>query len=238
MKQVRHTYAQTNIQLYNQMQSFGYSSAEIAQVATGYRLAADLFTGQFRSSGKPFINHLVGTASILVTLHQSLDVVTAGLLHAAYAQGDFGRRKAGISPIKTKQVQAAVGLAVERYIAAYTVTKWPIQKSVEDLGEFERSVITMRLADILEDHLDLGLLYSSQAKRKNAGKHIAHQIEWAQKLNLLDIADHLSKINNSEKMTVDKALEFTSKHSYSHLVIPKSCGRQLALSAYSKTLFG
>lgn len=228
MKRARHTYAQTNIQLYNQMQSFGYSSAEIAQVATGYRLAADLFTGQFRSSGKPFINHLVGTASILVTLHQSLDVVTAGLLHAAYAQGDFGRKKTGISPTETKQVQAAVGLSAERYIAAYTVTKWPIQKPVEDLSEFERSVITMRLADILEDYLDLGILYSSQAKRRNAEKHIAHQIEMAQKLNLPNIADHLSQINDLEKTTVDKVTEFTSEHSYSHLVIPKSCGRRLA----------
>ena len=227
MKRVRHTYAQTNIQLYTQMESFGYADTEIAQVATGYRLAVELFTGQFRSNGKPFINHLVGTTSILVTLHQSLDVVIAGLLHAVYVQGDFGRNEIGILSTKTKQIQAAVGLSIERYIASYTVTKWPIQKSVEDLSEFERSVIIMRLADTLEDHLDLGILYSSQAKRRNAGKHIENQIELAQKLNLLDIADHLSEINSSEKMTVNKVAEFTNEHNYSHLVIPKSCRRRL-----------
>ena len=210
------------------MESFGYSRTEIAQVATGYRLAADLFTGQFRSSGKPFINHLVGTASILVTLHQSLDVVTAGLLHAAYAQGDFGRSKVGITPTNTKQIQVAVGLSVERYIAAYTVTKWPIQTLVENLSEFEQLVITMRLADTLEDHLDLGMLYSSEAKRRNAGQHIANQIELAQKLNLLDIAEHLFEINSLKKTTVDTVTEFTNKHSYSHLVTPKSCRRRLA----------
>lgn len=209
------------------MESFGYSRTEIAQVAAGYRLAAKLFTGQFRSNGKPFINHLVGTASILVTLHQSLDVVIAGLLHAVYVQGDFGRRKVGTSSTKTKQIQLAVGLSTERYIAAYTVTKWPIQKSVEDLREFERSVIIMRLADTLEDHLDLGILYSSQAKRRNAGKHIEHQIELAQKLNLLDIVNHLSEINSLEKTTVNKVTEFTNEHNYSHLVIPKSCRRRL-----------
>ncbi|MEM9486929.1 MAG: DUF6817 domain-containing protein, partial [Cyanobacteria bacterium P01_F01_bin.116] len=207
MTRISHTYAQTNIQLYNQMECLGYSSSEIERITTGYRLAAELFTGQFRSSGKPFVNHLVGTASILVTLEQSLDVVIAGLLHAVYVQGDFGQNKPGISSAKTKQIQAAVGISVERYIAAYTVTKWPIRKPVEDLDEFERSVLIMRLADTLEDHLDLGVLYSSQAKRKSAGKHIENQIELAQKLNLLDIVDRLSEIRSLEKSTVDEVTE-------------------------------
>ena len=61
-------FAQTNIQLLNQMYDLGYDEQEIAAVGKSYELAMILFTGRFRGSGKTFIAHLVGTASILVSV--------------------------------------------------------------------------------------------------------------------------------------------------------------------------
>jgi len=48
------------------MYDLGYDEQEIAAVKNSYELAMTLFTGRFRGSGKTFIAHLVGTASILV----------------------------------------------------------------------------------------------------------------------------------------------------------------------------
>ena len=67
-----HRYAQTNIQLYNQLQQQGYSVQELVQVRSTYELGITLMPGHFRPSGKPMETHLVGTASILAYLDAPL----------------------------------------------------------------------------------------------------------------------------------------------------------------------
>ena len=52
-----HAFAQTNLQLINQLQNSGYPPAKLKFVATAYELAMRLFTGRFRASGKTFIAH-------------------------------------------------------------------------------------------------------------------------------------------------------------------------------------
>src|SRR5208282_2979363 len=82
--QAMHTYAQTNIQLINQLRGESYATSDLRVVVDSYELAALLLTGRFRASGKTFIAHLVGTASILGSLHAPAPLVAAGLLHAVY----------------------------------------------------------------------------------------------------------------------------------------------------------
>ena len=77
-----------------------------------------IFTGLYLPSGKPFLDHLVGTASILAWLHAPIAVVAAGLVHATYLHGDFGCRT-GISDEKRKQVIDVVGTESENYITRY-----------------------------------------------------------------------------------------------------------------------
>ena len=60
----RHSYAQTNLQLYTQLSDIEYSQEARGQVLRAYELALQLFSGHYRANGKPFIAHLVGTASI------------------------------------------------------------------------------------------------------------------------------------------------------------------------------
>ena len=64
------TYAQSNLQLFNQLIANGYSESELVCVVNAYKLIMNLFTGIFRSSGKTFLAHLIGTASVLVNLQQ------------------------------------------------------------------------------------------------------------------------------------------------------------------------
>src|SRR5687767_15961282 len=101
-------YAQTNLQLYTQLRRAGYTAEQLVPVRAGYDLAMQLFSASFRGSGKPLLAHLVGTASILAAIGQSRDIVLAGLLHAAYALGDFGDGRFGVSEAKRERVRKAV----------------------------------------------------------------------------------------------------------------------------------
>src|SRR5437879_11925353 len=104
-----HHFAQTNIQLINQLRRNGYSVTEIGSVLTSYELTMRLFTGRFRASGKTFIAHLVGTASILASLRASVALVTAGLLHAAYTSGDFGDSDRGVTDSRRDRGRSVTG---------------------------------------------------------------------------------------------------------------------------------
>ncbi len=48
----RFLYAQTNLQLLNQLQHEGYTKAELGSIRAAYNLAAHLFTGYFLASGR------------------------------------------------------------------------------------------------------------------------------------------------------------------------------------------
>lgn len=166
------SFAQTNIQLYSQFREAGYSESDSLLVSQAYRLVTHLFTGRFRGSGKTFMAHLVGTASILGSLGVKAEIVVAGLLHAVYEFGDFGDGSKGISNRKRERVIKSIGSNVESYIVGYTALRWndrtipEIYDRLTDLNSFEREVLLMRLANELEDHLDLGVLYCGNVEKR------------------------------------------------------------------------
>src|ERR1700676_5647271 len=96
-------YAQTNIQLFNQLHRKGYSESDLARVSAAYAFAARVFTGCFRPSGKVFLAHLVGTGSILAELHRPIATIAAGLLHSVYTHGEFGDGARGLSEGKREE---------------------------------------------------------------------------------------------------------------------------------------
>lgn len=160
-----HSYAQTNLQLCNQILGAGYSECELRCVVKGYELAMRLFAERFRASGKTFIAHLVGTASILVAQNAPVNVVAAGLLHAAYTRGNFGDHQSGMTKTKRKYIAREMGEVVEALVAHYTSLIWNSETislarhGLDTLSQIERDVLLIRLANELEEHLDLGVLY-------------------------------------------------------------------------------
>jgi (p)ppGpp synthase/HD superfamily hydrolase len=169
--------AQTNIQLFNQLRHSGYTDDETLQIKTVYGLAVRLFASGFRASGKPFLAHLVGTASILTALRARAVVVAGGLLHAAYSLGEFGAGWRGVSEGKRAYVRRAVGTEVEDLVCRYTRLQWDIESistihnRVSKLTHVERDVLLIRLANELDDHLDLEILYCGNADdRRKAGE--------------------------------------------------------------------
>lgn len=196
------SYAQTNIQLYNRLRRDGYSDEGIIRIHKAYELTMRLFAGQFRPSGKTFIAHLVGTASILGSLGPAIDLVAAGLLHAAYVQGDFGSDETGITDAKRKLVRDTVGEKVEEYLIRYTSFQWrskslpAIHESVETMGAIDRDVLLMRLANQLEDLLDFGILFSPAAEyRKKSMERYNHLVmDMANQLGFPSLAKELDRV--------------------------------------------
>ena len=61
----------------------GYEPKEVAWLASCYHVAHVLTDGGYRPCGRPFINHLAGAASVLIRYDFRIEIVGAGLLHAA-----------------------------------------------------------------------------------------------------------------------------------------------------------
>jgi (p)ppGpp synthase/HD superfamily hydrolase len=193
-----HSYAQTNIQLYNQLQAAGYSPLEQQRVFGAHQLGLLLFGGLVRPNGKLFMAHLIGTASILVAQSARVAVVIAGLLHAAYSHGQFPDPRRGATSRKRARVRSIVGTDTEMLIDGYARLKlnhpaieaWSQRDFSKD--STERDIVMIRLANELEDHLDLANQYGGKKKRygpDNQGAALLAEI--ARKMGLADLAQEL-----------------------------------------------
>ncbi len=145
---------QTHLELFLQMSETGfYSSEDIAMCNKAYYLALNCVYRIARGSGKPFICHLVGTASILVGHKAKVDVVIAGLMHALYQNRvDFPNSKS--IDDRYQLVERNFNQNIAQLIKEYTdfenipLTELPlVDKNMDNFQE----VLMMRLADELED---------------------------------------------------------------------------------------
>ena len=200
-------YAQTNLQLYTQLGKAQYSNIEIVAAEKSYNFAMEIFSGQFRPTMKPFVCHLVGTASILVSLQEPIVTVLAGLLHASYSHGDFGDGTRGFTTEKQKSLRAIIGEESEKLIAEYTGKNWNVemirnlQAEIREKNDIAYAILTIRLAGILEDSLDLGFEYSQKRKKFGNGGDSSLQLfqlagEIAHKLGYHELAWELEHVGS------------------------------------------
>lgn len=164
-------FAQTNLQLREQLLDLDYSVADIDVLMHVYDLAVPMFSGQYRASGKPFINHLVGTASVLVSRRAPTTLLIAALLHAAYMTGDFGfhagRRQ---SRRQRAMVRKLVGKDAENLISEYdAMTRGAAQirslrQGYNTLSSDTCDVVLLYLANVYEDFMDGGMCIPLTAK--------------------------------------------------------------------------
>lgn len=193
-------YAQTNVQLFNQLKREGYSDTELGCVLYAYEFAVHMFTGRFQPSGNVFISHLVRTASILSSLHAPAEVVAASLIHSVYWNGDFGFGRKGVSDAKRKQVRRAVGEQVEEYVARYASLGWNtdtipvLRDNIDALDPIDKNVILMKLTNELEHYLDLELFYYGDTETQRLIQRGHIMIEIAEKLGLPTLAADLAQV--------------------------------------------
>jgi (p)ppGpp synthase/HD superfamily hydrolase len=240
-------YAQTNVQLFNQLRSDGYSEKEREYIRDTYVFAMPLFAGLYLPSGRPFIDHLVGTASILASLRVPVEIVAAALVHAAYLHGDFGSPHAGISAYKQSQLRRMVGDTVEDYVARYDrLLLTPemilsLDRTLDQATLPDRYVALMRLANELEHGLDLGELYYVHGeKRQRAHRSYMERrspllIKLAYKLGFPSLAGEIKKLSNAVA-AVELPLEPTVRfdHNEAFLLAPRSYRERFLVLCYRK----
>lgn len=200
------TIAQTNVELYNQLLSLGWVDEDLRQVRSAYRLAMQLVAGHFCANERPYLAHLVGVASLLARDAAPPTVVSAGMLHSVYAHGEFGDGSHGIREDKRRRVRQAVGAACEELVARYAAWPWE-RAAVERLlartagcAPTEAAVAWIRLADVVENHNNRGMLYCPEKAEVDTAIHMP-SLELAgllaRKLGLDPLADHLAAVNTA-----------------------------------------
>lgn len=157
--------AQTNIALYEQMKEYGYGMDDIILMKRAYDFAASARSVSLRGSGKPFICHLVGTASLVVQHRQPIEYCVASLLHAMYLKGsDFG---VGMNTRGRRfVVRREFGEDIEKLVHDCHKLKWKYsEQQISDLmsGHYSpasEKIILIKLCNEAEDFLDNAVLYT------------------------------------------------------------------------------
>lgn len=235
-------YAQTNIQLYKQLVHDDCSPDDMTLIRRAYELAVTLFTGLHRPSGKTFLDHAVGTASIV---HDTLGkpvLTAAGLLHSAYSHGDFGFIGRISAHSRSKKIVDSVGCKVETYIRMYHELSWnkhnalKLLDQTDGMKQIEREVVLLRVANELEDHLDCGTLYCySAAKHKGKLEERRKLLsDLSCRLGFTDLQHEIDRVfaECANQPVVPELLQRVRRpRSYS--ILPESCRRSAWLSAYS-----
>lgn len=143
--------AQTNVEFYRQVIDCGYGQRERRRVADAYQFALENVFPLARGSGKPFISHLVGVASLVLASGCPEDWVVAALLHALYQERvPVG----GGLPLDSRRplIAQRFGMGVDVLVHRYTLAESQNPLDLQEIAAFgESDVMTLRLADELED---------------------------------------------------------------------------------------
>jgi hypothetical protein len=129
----------------------GYDAQDLERMEASYWHALWLCNGGYRPCGRPFINHLVGTASVLVHYGFEVRLIQAALMHAAYTHAphfDGGPRKT-VEAVAGKL--GGLGSNLERAVRAYTVRspRWqllselPNWQDVATMPDIDTAILAM-----------------------------------------------------------------------------------------------
>ena len=226
-------YAQTNLQLLNQLRREGYSEVDLRLIRNAYELSTRLYAAYFTGSGRTQIAHVVGTASILSSAHAPTEVVAASLLHNVYENGDFGSPRQGITAAKRKEVSQVVGAEVEKYVYRFRELRmkskiaFSLLSGTEMLDDLSRHALVIELAERLEHWLN----YEGRGYMTRNGRLMI------QAANELGFAALAGKIQEAlEKTNRDQRLEdliHRARGLQSDFLVPPSYRRRLWIGALS-----
>ena len=136
--------------------------------------------GGYRPCGRPFANHVVGTASVLIRYGFRGETVAAGMLHSAYTHSPPHREGPKAAMDAVCALLGGRRSGEERLVRAYTLreSSWAGVPADSDacstLSVFESEIVAMAAANEVEMHLSGEVRYSG---RTDAIKpHVVPQI--------------------------------------------------------------
>ncbi len=151
------------------MEALGYPLEARVRIRDAYMVAASLSTGAFRASGRTFIAHLVGTASIMAAFGANPAVIAATLLHAAYAHGRFPDGFSENIPAMRRWLERRVGGPVEDLVYQYSRLQLEQVESytpgnLESMPIPLANAVLIRIANGIEDRIAGDDRYFDSAK--------------------------------------------------------------------------
>ena len=99
----------------------GYTAGDIINIKSAHWTALLLSNGGYRPCGRPFINHLIGAASVLVHFGFETRLIVAALLHAAYTHAPKMRGGAQETVDTVTRILGGAGSPIDRMVRAYTL---------------------------------------------------------------------------------------------------------------------
>jgi len=235
--------AQTNAQLFLQMQELGCSADDLRKVRDTYLLAMQLFAGGFTGSGKTALAHCVGTASLALRHGASVEMACAGMLHGAYIGADWGHYRARVTEKKREAVRRVIGARAEEWVLGLKLLRWD-SKSIAalaereaELTELERNVLFLRLVDDLDRLLEYGAIVFFRNVEKikaDLREQREHLCRLARRLGKEQLAAELAQaidLTLASRLPAELLdLDFPSDTAPN--VIPASCRRRPLLRLY------
>ena len=139
-----------------------------------------------------------------------------------------------------------VGSEVEEYIARYTALQWneqtipAIHDRVDTLVEIDRDVLLIRLANELEEYLDLNILYCGDVKQLEYAKHSHHLVvDMAEKLGFPALATELTNLLREPASTeIPIELRDQNGKTFPFFIVPmrKKRKKRFSLRLYRATI--
>lgn len=159
--------AQTRSDLLDLAQVHGYSGSDLRSLSDACARAQLVMNAGYRPCGRPFLNHLIGTASALVRYGFRIDVVVAGLLHAAYTHCPPVQSGAAAAVAQIEMLLGGRDSAVERLVHDYTLRESQhaaiALDRVGDLTTHEAELLMLVAANELDMHLSGEIRYTGRA---------------------------------------------------------------------------
>lgn len=132
-------------------QSRGYSAADLLELKRAHWAALILFNGGYRACGRPFINHVIGTASVLIHFGFETRLVAGAMLHAGYTHAPRMRGGAQEAVDAVARLLGGREKPIERMVRAYTVRSarwtqlWSLNnwRDVATIADAEIAIIAM-----------------------------------------------------------------------------------------------
>lgn len=235
-------YAAHYPQLMNQLLERGAKETELVRIKRAYEFSMRLFDGSYRAQNVPLLNHLVRTSSIVIAEHGSIEAAAATLLHSAYIFGRFGDgRKGERTEVHRKEIIENTDGSIEEIVALYHSTPFRtpevLKKHIQNLPNCPktlREVLLMRLANELEDYLDLAMIYRRDYPYREILKRDAQlMLELARGLGHDSLA---LELETTFRATLDRQLpECLKTHQRDAFELPQRfIGRRLLRILWSK----
>jgi uronate dehydrogenase len=196
-------FAVTYPQLVRQAIAAGLDERDLRELRAVYDVALRQFDGLYRAGGQPFICHMVRTASILLAEGQPLPLVEAALVHATYDAHRYEHStRAWPGRRLRRRMRREVGSDVEGIVWAFHEVPWErigapeIQlRELPHASAIVRSALALRVANDLENHMDLALIYRTGRQFKDRIESDGSAIvQVARGLGMTTLADELSMV--------------------------------------------